>query len=303
MKDFKEIMPLNSNEQNEKMVWYCLEHSEIGRFKQLVQSNMPLTADMLTAMAFFGYSDSLIKEMLTLTTKYTPSVIEWMKNYFPVDELAEVLPHYQNQLPEDWPSNEDCVRFKLWETLCERKQFDTVAQNAPEFLEADKWLLVYKARVALITTDFDKYAPLFLQKGAYGSIIAVEDGWKYLIDHGKLQWLVLNNFFGDLLPKDEVIDYALQQGFAEELYKAKLYPELLARRQFDVFVNNHSFSKDFLTEYPEEADWEDLWKHCDGNKESQNYLKAQAWKNKNVPKCYEFLAAHVGFWKQMRLFI
>ena len=302
MKDFKEIMLLNSAEQNERMVWYCLEHNEIGRFMQLVRSNMPLTTDMLTAMVFFDYSDAKIKEILTLFTKYTPPVIQWIRNYFPVDELAEVLPHFQENLPEDWPSNEDCVRFKLWETLCIRKQFDAVAQNAPEFLESEQWLSNYKARVALIKTDFDKYAPLFMQKGAYGSIVAIEGGWKYLIDHGQLQWLVSNNFFGSLLPKDEIIDYALQQGFAEELYKAKCYDELLAHDVFDVFVKNRSFYSKFLTEHPDKVDWEDLWKQCNGNKENQNYLKQQAYKNKNVPKCYEFLMAHTGIVKQIFLF-
>ena len=303
MKDFKEIILLNSGEQNERMVWYCLEHNEIGRFMQLVRSNMPLTTDMLTAMVFFDYSDDRIKKVLTQFTKYTPPVVQWIRNYFPVDELAEVLPHFQDNLPEDWPSNKDCVRFKLWETLCNRKQFDAVAQNAPEFLEADRWLLYsYPARVALIKTDFAKYAPLFMQKGAYGSIVAVEGGWKYLVDHGQLQWLMSNDFFGDLLPKDEVIDYALQQGLVEDLYKAKLYPELLARRQFEVFVKNHSFNKDFLTGYPEEVDWEDLWEHCEGNKESQNYLIEKARKNKTVPKCYDFLIAHTKIWKLPWLF-
>lgn len=306
MENFKEIMLLNSAEQNEKMAWYCLERHEIGRFKQLIQSNMPLTADMLTTMAFFDYSKAAIKEVLTLITKYTPSVIQWMKGYFTVEELADVLPHYQDQLPNDWPADEECVQLKLWEALCQRHNFDLVAQHAPEFLEQDKWMALSDVCVALLKHNFAKYAPLMLEQKRFSCLLALSDGWKYLIDNGMaIQILEMKDACG-LLPQDEIIDYCLQKGLYEELYLAGCDDKLLENKKFDLFVKHHSLYNKFLTEYPEEVDWEDLWKYYKYDKydaKSRKYLLEKAKLNKTVPKCYEFLAAHLNFWGQLCLFI
>ncbi len=128
MKNFQEIIKLNSAEQNEQMAWYCIENSEVGHLKQLLRDGMPLNAFMLTAMVFFGHRDALIKEILQETSTFDDDVIQWMRGYFEVDELAEVLPRYQKKLPKDWPSNEDCARLKLWTTLCLRREFYSVAR-------------------------------------------------------------------------------------------------------------------------------------------------------------------------------
>ncbi len=303
MENFKRIMPFTSAEQNEKLAWYCLEHHEIGRFRQLVQSKMPLTADMLTTMAFFDYSDDAIKEVLTLVTKYTPPVIQWMQSYFTVAELADVLPHYQDKLPNDWPTDEECAQLKLWETLCQRHKFDLVAQNAPEFLEKDNWMDYPEACIALLRRDFAKYAPLMLQQKRPGVLLYSEDGWKYVIDNGMALWLLSLGDACGLLPKNEIIDYCLQKGLDEELYHEICYDKLLENKRFEVFVKHHSLYHGFLTGYPEKVDWEGLWKYYEGDAVKQKQIIKAAKFNKNMPKCYEFLTAHLNLWGLLRLFI
>ena len=81
MKKFQEIIKLNSAEQNEQIAWYCIEHSEIGRLKQLLCDGMPLDAFMLTAMVFFGYKDALIKEILAKSPIFNDNVIQWVRGY------------------------------------------------------------------------------------------------------------------------------------------------------------------------------------------------------------------------------
>ncbi len=304
MENFKKIVPLNSFEQNEKMVWYCLEHHEIGRFKQLVQSNMPLTADMLTTLVFFDYFKDTIKEVLTLVTKYTVPVIDWMRAYFTVEELADVLPYYQDKLPDDWPTDNECLELKLWETLCRRHKFDLVAQNAPEFLEKEgEWMTYSDVCVALLKQNFAKYAPMMMEQKRFSCLLALRNGWKYLIDNGMaIKILEMKDACG-LLPKDEIIDYCLQKQLYEELYLAGCDDKLLENKKFDLFVKHHSLDNKFLTEYPEEVDWEDLWKYYKYDAKSRKKLLEKAKQNKKVPKCYEFLINHLGLWGQFCLFI
>lgn len=296
MKNFKEIILLNSSTQNETIAWYCLEHSEIERFKQLLADEMPLTVFMLTAMVFFDYSDDRIKDILKLAKKYEQDVLKWMRSYFPVDELAEVLPNYQDQLPADWPNNEDCVRFKLWETLRKRRQNLLIAQNAPEVAEE---MRLYSD---LVQIDFAKYAPICLKNGWFGPILAGQEGWKYLIDNGQADFVLAKGDLSGLLPRKEIVDYCLQKGLFDELFKAKCYDELLAHDALDVFVNNHSFYGKFLTGHPDKVKWEELWECC-SNDISRECLIEQAWKNKKEPACYEFLMSHTGLFKQILLFV
>jgi hypothetical protein len=303
MENFKKIMPLNSAEQNEKLAWYCLEHHEIGRFKRLVQSKMPLTADMLTTMAFFDYSADAIKEVLALVTKYTPPVIQWMRAYFTVEELADVLPHCQDNLPNDWPTDEECVQLKLWETLYQRRKFDLVAQNAPEFLEKDNRMAYSDVCIALLRRYFAKYAPLMLQQKRPGVLLYSEDGWKYLVDNGMAPWLLKLGAACGLLPKDEIIDYCLQKGLVEELYREACFDKLLENKRFEVFVKNHSLYWGFLTGYPEEVNWEDLWDYYKDDEAKHEQIIKAAKFNRTVPNCYEFLTEHLNLWGLLRLFI
>ncbi|MBR1825562.1 MAG: hypothetical protein IJ770_03140 [Alphaproteobacteria bacterium] len=297
MKDFKGIIALNSDNQNDMIAWFCIENSEIGRLKQLLRDGMPLSAFMLTSMVFFGYSDAVIKEVLLLAEVYdSDDVPRWIQGYFEDADLAAILPEFQDGLPSDWPSDEDCVRFELWQVLKNRKRFDLIAQNAPQIAEE---MELYPS---LLKVDFAKYAPFCLAKKWYFDIVQHQDGWKYLIDQGLADWVLERGSFCGLLPRAEIEEYCLQKGLIDELYNSRRYNILLEHQQFDVFVKNHSFHPKFLTEYPDKVDWEDLWTHC-SDKENQKYLKEQAFKNRHISQCSEFLLAHSGLLGQIRLFL
>ena len=132
-KSYDKIIALNSVQQNEMMVWHCLENSDMVRFKQLLKSGMPLSPFMLTSMVFFDFSDTAIKEVLALgkITDNAAEIISWMRSYFTVDALAIILPIFDEYLPDDYPSDEDCVRLRLWETLYRRKKYTLVAKKCP----------------------------------------------------------------------------------------------------------------------------------------------------------------------------
>lgn len=265
------------------MAWSCLEHSEIERFKQLLQDGMALTCDMLTTMMFFGYSDDAIKSILKTANKYDSTVVKWMQHYFTVDELVEVLPHYQDDLPSDWPSNEDCARLKLWKALSKRKCYNVIAKFAPEIAEQKG------AYRALIRVDFAKYAPICLKNEWLPYIMSAKDGWKYLIDNGKAGWVLKARC--NLFPWNEAIAYCMQKGLDNELYAAECYDALLSHGRTEVFVKNHSGYSGFLSQYPELVDWEYLWEN---NQLSHDYLIEQALKNRNTPNNHEFLKRHTG---------
>lgn len=298
MENYKNIIPLNLSQQNEFMAWYCLEHHQTDKFKELLEAGMPLSGFMLTSMVFFEYSDKVIKEILLVSENVEKDVVPWMKAYFQITDLADVLPEFESLLSDDYPTNDECVQLKLWNVLLKREQFDLLAQNAPEILENEK---SYQALVALEKCDFEKYAPLALEQGYPGAVLSVPDGWKYLIDHGFVEWLLDKlSTFDSLLPREDIIAYCVQKGYVDELYKAKEYAELLEHEQFDVFVKNHSFNSVFLETYPEHVDWEDLWKYTT-SQSNRKYLIQEAFKNRYETKNYDFLWKHGGWWTKWRL--
>lgn len=301
MKNFKKIIPLNSENQNEVLVWYCLEHSEIEKFKQLLRDDMPLNAFMLTSMVFLDYTDDVIKEVLKSAVNLKDNVFTWLKNHFEATELSDVLPLYEQLLPKDYPSNDECVELKLWKALYNRGEYGLVARNAPQILEQRGG---YWADIALLNANFEKYAPQCLERERYNSIIAVKEGWKYLIDHGQAQWVLqkAGSSFKELLPYQECVDYCLQKELYEDLYAAKCYDALLEHQKFEIFVKHHSSNPKFLTEHPDKVDWDDLWEQTD-DKLHHKYLKEKAFCNRNVSQCNEFLWKHAGLLDQIRLYI
>lgn len=299
-KCYEGIIALNSVQNNEQMAWYCLEKSELSRFKQLLKEGMPLTPFMLTSMVFFGFYGTAIKEVLALAEIEDSSkdLLSWVRGYFDEDDLNEVLPLFDAYLPDDYPSNDVCVRLKLWNTLYRRKQCNLIAPNAPEFLLEKHSAAAY---AALVSLDLEKYAPVLIENRFPLTVIAAPGGWKYLIDHGYAKEVLKLKDACGLLDAKEVANYCLQKGLIEELYEAEWYDLLLDHQETEVFVRHQSFYSRFLTEYPDKVDWEDLW-NCNESDLQRKYLKHKAKLNKKVPACYEFLAAHSGLWEQFWLF-
>lgn len=299
-KSYEGIIALNSTQNNEQMVWHCLQKSELSRFKQLLQEGMPLTPFMLTSMVFFGFYEAEIKEVLAVADIKTHSgdLLLWVRGYFKEDEISEVLPLFDACLPNDYPSDDECVQLKLWNTLYRRKKCDVIAAHAPEFLLEKHSADAY---AALVQLDLKKYAPVVIENHYPLTVTAASNGWKYLVDHGYAKEVLKLKDAAGLLDADEVANYCLQKGLVEELYEAEWYNLLLDHQETEVFVKHQSFNARFLTEYPDKVDWEDLWK-CNDNDLQHKYLKHKAKLNKDVPACYEFLAAHSGLWEQLWLF-
>ena len=70
--------------------------------------------------------------------------------------------------------------------------------------------------VALLKQNFAKYAPMMMEQKRFSCLLALRNGWKYLIDNGMaIKILEMKDACG-LLPKDEIIDYCLQKKLYEE---------------------------------------------------------------------------------------
>ncbi|MEE6208092.1 MAG: hypothetical protein VZR95_08580 [Alphaproteobacteria bacterium] len=300
MENYKKILELNSTQQNELLVLNCLERTDLQTFLELLKSGMPLTAFMLTSMVVLKYDKKDIKRVLIEATNIeSDGVVKWMQSFFAVDELTDVLPEFEGNLPKDYPENDVCVKLGLWNTLCERKEFTLVAQNASDpygILSAQDNVAAYQA---LLELNFDKYAPLVFGKGYYGAFLLSEKGWKYLVDHGAVNWLMKSLTLGGLEPVTDIIKYCVDKGFVEEVFKSGYKDELLKLGAFDVFKEHHSFYPAFLENYPQEVNWEDLWKQS-RSKSTKKYLKEKAYAHLEVRECSEFLWNHsnwlVRFW-------
>lgn len=298
----------NPSVWNEFFVWNCLELGNIDKFKQMLKEEMPLSAPMLSIMLYWGYNREAIKEVLKIAEIIDDSIFPWMQEFFEVDELAEILPEYDELLPKDYPSNEDCVRLKLWKALLKRRRYDDVAQNAPEVLEENEYL-THDVCQALLRANFVKYADICFKKGLYSEILAVKDGWKYLIEHGKMTWLYAWKHLPSFISKEDMIAYCLENGMYQALYEVEMYDLLLEHGQVDVFVKNKSGYRGFLDKYPEKVDWEYRWKCSteeDGRKtflteEIRKKLLKVARQHKDVPACVEFLKNHGTWWDKMWL--
>ena len=289
----EKIISFNSLQQNELMVWYCLEHSNLDKFQELLKTGLSLSAFMLNSMVFFSYDKEIIKEILLVSKNVEKDVVPWMRAYFQVADLADVLPDFENLLPDDYPTNDECVQLKLWNTLLRRKQYDLLAQNAPEILVNEN---SYDAYVALLKLDPDKYIDHVFQKGFYGAIVvAVKDGWKYIVDHGQAKWLLKLGDACGLLPREEIVDYLLLKGCVDELYEAQFYKELLEHQEFAVFVKNHSTYSGFLEQCPDQVSWEELWTEHKDESVRKDLIK-KALMHPEVQKSYDFLWNHGGWW-------
>ena len=302
MKHLKDFIQLNSSQQNDIIAWYALEKRQLNKLQQLIEDGMPLTLFILTAMVFFDYSDDEIKTILKSTKNIDGKVVPWMRQYFEVSELSEILPLYQSHLLPDFPSDEECIEFKLWQALGQREKFDLIAQNAPEFL-VEHYKKNEAANSALLKVDFEKYAPIVL-KNSFTSFLTIKDGWKYLVNHGKVKELLdlyrhlISSSWVYLPQKNELESYCVETDHCEELYADGRYKLLLANKKIDVFIKNKSFNSDFLTQFPDQVKWEELWNCCESGRE---HLKKMARKNIRVQQCSDFLWNHSNFIEKLYL--
>lgn len=296
----KEIIEMNSVSQNELLVWNCLHERKIEKFNLLLESGMPLTAFMLTCMTFLDYSSNDIKEVLPHTDTLSCDAYQWVRCYFADDELSVIMKKFDDNLPLDYPSNDDCIKLKLWKTLLRRGEFGLIAQNAPEvleiYLDSEDKNMADNALRELLIVNLEKYADLAMERRHFGFILYAEDGWKYLFEHGKENFVIekLGTCISKFLPMDEIFEYCREKGWVDGLYKAGLYDLLLKHKRFELFVANHSLNNGFLTNFPEEVDWEGLWEYYHNDEVYCEIIFEKARLNRNIPKCKKFLSEYSG---------
>ena len=284
--------------QKDLLIAEFFRTENLTELEAAIADGLPLTAYILFMMRAHEYPDERIKSLISKAVEVDESAKEWVSEHFNIQTVYELYDSRPELAVADFPTNEDCVRLKLWNVLLERQQFDLLAQNVPEILEQKK---SYRALVALVTYDFEKYAPLALEQHYPGALLSVTDGWKYLIDHGLIKWLLARmNSCDSWFPRERIVTYCLEKGYVDALYEAKFYADLLEHQQFEVFVKNHSFDPVFLDTYSKYVDWEDLWQHAE-SKSNKKYLLEKAFKNRCEQKNYDFLWNHSSLW--MRLWL
>ena len=285
---------LNSASQNDLLVAEFSRTKNLDGLQLMLEDGFPLTAYILSVLVAHQHTKPVIKSLISKAVKVDEHAKEWIAGYFEIQDIWKLYASHPELATADFPSNDDCVKFKLWKVLFFRKEHSLIAENAPEFLEEQDDL---QACVALLQVNFDKYASLVWDKKFYNAFLWVKDGWKYLIDHGIVKTL-LEKDCGELLPQAEIVEYCLQKGLVDELYEARKYDELLEHGDYEVFVKNRSFYASFLEKFSDKVDWESLWENSSCG---HDYLIEEAFKNVFVENCSKFLWKHTGIIGKLRL--
>ena len=295
----KEIIKMNSVQQNEFLVWQCLEKRQIKKVYVLLDSQMPLTPFMLTSMVLLDYDEQSIINVLLRAKELSNDIFFWMKNHFEDGDLHDVFLRFQESLPKDYPSDDTCAEFGLWIALVQRAKWDVLAKYNIEIVKKYAKHGSNGALSGLLTVDLERYAPVALHERRFDAILSVKDGWRYLLEHDKKDFVfnrMKSKVIASILPVQEIFDYCREKGWLAEMYKEGLYSILLDNKEFSYFIEDHSLKSDFLHGYPQEVQWEDLWQYYRCDETYRNCLLEAARVNKDVPECKEFLARHTGFW-------
>ena len=301
MENLEKLFCYNSVEQNELLVCYFLKHSKLDTVKQLVQEDVVmLTPFILNAMITFGYSDDDIKDVIscvnTPATDELKDVVIWMTEYFPMEDIKDLLHSFDGYFPQIYPKNETCVLLGLWKTLYDRAEYKLLIENGKlDMVEENPG---YQAKVALLQYDFDKYAPKFLNEKDACCILEIKDGYKYLIDNGYAD-MVLSSYKRVMLSSMEVVEYCIEKGLSDLVYNKSLLlrDTLLSLGEYSPFVKKHDSSDEFLLKYPSHVDWEDLYNYLSDDGEKKALIE-KAKRNIKIPNCRAFVRRH-SFWKKL----
>lgn len=297
--EFIKSVTTDSVKENEFLAYLCLSKNNVKKLQNLVKQGMPLTAFVLTLMEHYNCSKKNIKKTVSAAVNIDKDVFYWLKSYFETDEIIDIFKKFEDKLYR-FVSNEDCIKFELWNILLKRGAYHEVAQNAPEVLLAagpDRGMIE-----ALLKVDFAKYVDLAYEKGMYFQIFCAKDGWKYLVDKKLIKYVITSaQEMPAFFSLDEIKEYCYQQGYIDELYEAGSFDFLLEKEEFDVFIKNHSLNDKFLSQHPEKVDWEGLWQHYEKDPSGRQKLKKLARANLNLQVCYEFLWNHSGLFEMLLL--
>ena len=285
----KKLWQYNTASQNDLLVAEFFRAENVNGLEQMLEQGYPLNSAILSLMVANSYSDEAVKSLIAKAKVISESAQSWIASNCDLNDILDLIEAHPQITSKDFPSDEDCVTYRLWNVLIYRKKWNILAQYVPEKIEDISNADVY---IALLSVDFDKYAPHIFKKHK-GAFIAVKDGWKYLIDHGQAEWLLGKSYLYDsFLDQNEVAEYCYSKGLIDVLYQHKFYSVLLAHKEYDVFVKNKSFSSEFLESAPQYAEWEDLLNFSES---SHQYLLEEAKKNADILECRSFLMNHLGW--------
>ena len=286
----------NSAEQNNLLVAEFFRSQNHQGLELMLADGFPLNSYVLSMMVVNRYSAAAIKSFILKAFSVSDTAKLWISEHFEAEEISDIYISHPEWATSDFPTDEECEQFKLWEVLFNREKYELVVSHIPERLVEKN---SYSAWIALLQYDFDKYAPLLLERHGMWAIVSCDSGWKYLAEHGYVEWLLDNAHHGKNLSEKEIVAYCLKNGFIEELYNAGMFEVLLENEQFEIFIQKHSLNSLFIEKYPERVDWEDLWNRngtC-----VKDALMREAFKHPEVKKCYDFLWKHGNMRAKLKL--
>lgn len=249
-------------EQNDLLVVRLFTADKLDVFTDWLKDGLELNAFMLSNLIFHHRNgDKAVVTAASVAQKVSSDAKKWLKNYLSSEEVLKIIRANPQIESLDFPNNDFCVEHKLWDVLRLRNEFKLLAIHDPEAIFS--YNDVYPYRV-LLSNNPDYFDRVF-EKGEayYAAFFTAKDGWKYLIDHGQVSYVLARiesiKLFDSLA--EEVLIYCLKRGFFDELYQYKQYDFLLEHGQFSVFVQNNSCYKPFLLKYPDVLSWNHLWNY------------------------------------------
>lgn len=281
------VWRLNTKNENLQLMLELLRQKDVDRVIAAFNNDEAprLDAFFLDYMAVWGYSNDEISKIIN-SVKKCPfyRVGKWVREYFPHETALGIISGNSEMWTDDFPTNEDCIQLQLWDALYSRQQYALLYQHAPWFLEQNR---NPETDAALLRLDFEKYAPLFFAEGesTYGTFLAVENGWKYLLKkegeahNVKAVEYVLNNMkvLKDRASQDEVLEAVYDAGYSLLIYKKEYYDFLLKKNRYTEFIDARSEYQPFWEAAPECINWDYHWK----NKKLRKRLLVTAWKHRD----------------------
>jgi hypothetical protein len=211
-KNYASVIPFTAIRKNEFTVYVLLQAGNKEKLVQMLKDGLLLSAYCLTLMDIFGMDKYEIRDMVATAKRVQKDTFWWLKDRFTLEEIKGLLFKWKNRLPKRLLTDEERADLGMYSVLLKLERYDILAERAPKVLLyqiSHRTKDMFASAKALLEYDFNKYADSFFEKSLQGSFLAVEGGWKYLVNHGKKDFVIQNigNQFANLPPKEVVLAY------------------------------------------------------------------------------------------------
>ena len=211
-KNYASLVPFTAIRKNEFTVYVLLQAGNTEKMVQMLKDGLLLSAYCLTLMDIFGMDKYEIRDMVASAKRVQKDTFWWLKDRFTLEEIRGLLIKWKSRLPKRLLTDEERADLGMYNVLLKLERYDILAERAPKVL---LYQIVHRTKdmfasaKALLEYDFNKYADSFFEKDLQGSFLAVEGGWKYLVNHGRKDFVLQNvgNQFAVLPPKEVVLAY------------------------------------------------------------------------------------------------